>query len=1061
MPQESRRSPLTQHQVAWVHQAEADELKPARYALSSVVCRLPLDEQLLAEVVDDVALGFDAFRSSLDLEPGTTPHLVLNDGVTAEVLFHDLYEQPENTRESLASEALQTLAEQAFDMTRPPLVRVMAQRVDRNKFRISAVSHPALFGRRALFAFYRDLLIRYRRSLGETCHEPHASEGMASSTNSPVEGTPSVREWAQNFADFSPSSPSFWATAADATADTIVDENITFSAPLIEIPAELATTLESFSAKAGTSLSDVLMAAHAKAVSVASGRADIVVDVEGEDTSAWANGCGPTITTPVRIRLTPSTWMDLTRSVRDAASFAHQYRNLPQLSLRRMLDIGRLADSTFAYVETSIETDLLDTPSSVLAMAAGLQRQDADGTSYAQLPFSGVVFVEFFRNPRSRALALRVTAGEGLSVGQVQELTRLHLEVLKRLPHIDEAHKYFPTLPEPHRDLVLKQWNSDVRDYPVGFCVHELVEIQAARTPDAVAVVDAEGELTYQELNTCGNRLAHRLRTSGIGVGDIVGVCARRDASMVVSFLGVLKSGAAYLPLDPQQPRERNRHMIEDSGASVVLTNAAYAEIVPSGPWQVVPVDDSDQDPIAVPTTNLGRTSSPDDLMYVIYTSGSTGTPKGVEVPHSGVVNYLGWCAEAYASKGNGGAPVFSSVAFDMVVPNLYTPLIMGQRVCMIEESLDTAGIARRLSELAPFSFIKLTPGQLGVLSELLDPDVARQLAALLAVGADAFPLRTLHSWRRVDGETPILNEYGPTEASVGNSVHFVNGSETDELLPIGRAIPNTTMYVLDEDLKPVPIGVPGELYIGGACVVRGYRNRPELTAEKFIRNPFTNEPASRMYRTGDIGRWLPSGTLAFLGRIDDQVKIRGYRVEPAEVEAAISEHPDVSEAVVTVVGKTRETYALAGYYVGSPDLGPNALRRFLITRLPEYLVPSFLVPIQAIPLNANGKVDRKALPEAGSGRAARARQKAAATSEAGTLVRKLWQQAFAVKHVSLNDPVRAADGGIAEETQFALKLAPILGITVRDVIQAFVQARTIGELCERLATQPSGKRAT
>lgn len=1055
--------PLSEHQIAWVHHVEAREHSPTPHALSSVVCQLPLDEELLAVVVNDVVAGFDELCASLDLEPGRQPRRVVHDRVRAEINFDDLRGQPEHRRSRLIADALLADAERPFDLSRAPLARFLVHRVDDSRFHLSTVTHPALLGRRALSTFHADVVTRYRDSLDRVAHREVARRANLTPRAATAEDTDSsVREWAESFEGFSPGSADFWTTDPGDDEEHFGGELRPLRAQWVELPSNLADALLASAATAGVSISDLLLAAHVKAVGAVSGRSDVVSGVEVEDAGArGAEPFNPTTTMPVRISLAPSTWADLAARVSASVSSARRYRHLSHLRVQRLLDLGRLVDSTFVYTEVGLEACRLDEEACTPVSEPGLQVDESASASYTHIPFAGAACAEFFRGAESRRLALRITAGNELSSGQLRELTRLHVEVLRSCVRLGDEHKSFATLSQSHRDLVMRRWNSDVRRYPARWCVHEMVEQQAARTPDAVAVVDADRELTYRELNARANRLARRLRASGIGVGDVVGVQARRDSALVTSFLGVLKSGAAYLPLDPQQPVDRATYMLEDSGAQVVLTDAVYADAVPDGPWKVVRVDGPDMESAGIPDTDLGRTSTPDDLMYVIYTSGSTGLPKGVEVPHSGVVNYLCWCVEAYASKGMGGAPVFSSVAFDMVVPNLYTPLVMGQRVCMLEESLDTAGIAQRLADLAPFSFIKLTPGQLGVLGELLDPEDARRLTAMLAVGADAFPLRILRSWRRVDSRTPVINEYGPTEASVGNSVHFVDGSEQDELLPIGRAIPNTTMYVLDEDLAPVPIGVPGELYIGGACVVRGYRNRPELTAEKFIRDPFSDEPRARMYRTGDIGRWLPSGTLAFLGRVDDQVKIRGYRVEPAEVESTLTEHPGISESVVTVVGSTRETYALAGYYVGSAGLRPDSVRAFLAQRLPEYLVPSFLMPITAVPLNPNGKVDRKALPAVGSGRAARARQKAAASGATGRSIRQVWQEVFGIGQVNLEDVIADPDGGTVAETQFALRLSGILGITARDAIQAFVRARSFGELCERLAAQPSREPTT
>ncbi|GAA3411790.1 hypothetical protein GCM10018952_21900 [Streptosporangium vulgare] len=417
--------------------------------------------------------------------------------------------------------------------------------------------------------------------------------------------------------------------------------------------------------------------------------------------------------------------------------------------------------------------------------------------------------------------------------------------------------------------------------------------------------------------------------------------------------------------------------MVADSGARLVLDDAAALEAETSG----YPCDDP------------GATGTPESMAYLIYTSGSTGRPKGVMVPHRGLVNFLRWCVSAYAVGGVGGAPLFSSVAYDMVVPNIYTPLVVGQclHVAAEDTALDELGAAL---SARPYGFVKLTPGHLEVLAGQLSAEQAAGLAGVLVVGADAFPSRALAFWQGLDPAPVLLNEYGPTEASVANCVHTVTGPIGGELVPIGRPIPGTSMYVLDEAMRPLPMGVPGELYIGGECVVRGYHGRPALTAERFLPDPF-GAPGSRLYRTGDLGRLRADGEFEFLGRIDDQVKIRGFRVEPGEVEAALDELPGVEQSVVVAApwpgagaGSGADSGPGTGSGSGSGSAGPGAgavreggpggglgggsgagpgagrrlvayvvgtataaeMRAGLARSLPEYMVPSVFVPLPRDP---------------------------------------------------------------------------------------------------------------
>ncbi|MFI2790413.1 amino acid adenylation domain-containing protein [Kitasatospora sp. NPDC018614] len=699
--------------------------------------------------------------------------------------------------------------------------------------------------------------------------------------------------------------------------------------------------------------------------------------------------------------------------------------------------------------------DVLDTQ--VLIDAHGPAADLADPDTSELIPLGGTALGPTTTHPADATVLLHLIhcpstgitelqlVSTRLSPAQMRALGEVHQTVLALLPRSAEPQ----VLTRPHEKLTMATWQGPQRGWDLQTPLHRLVQEQSRRTPGRVAVQDPDQQLTFRDLDERAAQAAARLVRLGIGPGAIVAVRARRNADLLVAFIAVMKAGAAYLPLDPLAPESRTVHMLHDAKVTLVLSDATYTASTPDGPWTALEIRDlasGDPDPGA--PTELPEVTG-DDLAYVIYTSGSTGLPKGVEVPHRGLVNYLHWCVEQYIGERTGGGAVFSSVAYDMVVPNLYAPLLAGQRVLMIPEGADLFQITETLAENAPFAFLKLTPGQLDALAELLTADQAKALSGMLAVGADAFTTRTLAHWRDREPtrHARILNEYGPTEASVGNSVHTIDDTLDlgVELVPIGRPIPNTTMYVLDEDQQPVPVGVPGELYIGGACVVRGYRGRPELTAERFLADPFAADPAARMYRTGDIGRWQPGGSIEFLGRRDQQVKIRGYRVEPAEVEAALTSHPQVTEAVVTAVGSRRELLALAGYYVATTPIDSGQMRQHLATRLPDHLVPTHLIAIPAVPLNANGKVDRSALPAPGKARH-HGTGPAAVDNAIG------WQVTEALGLKQAADAASELPNTLSWTTGAALVLARTLSLPARVALNAVDRSPRLGELCVHTA---------
>ncbi|WP_188316811.1 non-ribosomal peptide synthetase [Solihabitans fulvus] len=511
------------------------------------------------------------------------------------------------------------------------------------------------------------------------------------------------------------------------------------------------------------------------------------------------------------------------------------------------------------------------------------------------------------------------------------------------------------------RTELLTAWNDTGRDWPSA-SVLDLFEAGVADHPDAVAVVAGGSRLTYRALDERANRIAHQLVAAGAGPDALVGVCLNRGLDLVPALLGVWKAGAAYVPLDPGNPAERLRHVLADSGAPVLVTESALADQVEGYQGGVVLLDRDAAAIAARPGTPPARTGDRDRLAYVIYTSGSTGTPKGVMVTQRGLANHLRWAAETLVT-GDGGAPLFSSIAFDLPATNLYAPLITGRPVHVLPHDLDLGDLGRALAEAGPFSFVKLTPGHLDLLAHQLTDDQASGLAGLILVAGEALPARTANHWLDVLGPGRLVNEYGPTEASIGSTTHPVAGPHA-ATVPLGLPLPNTTAHVLDDAGRPAALGVAGELHLGGDGVARGYLDRPALTAERFVPDPY-GTAGSRLYRTGDLARRRSDGAIEFLGRIDNQVKLRGYRIELGEIEARLGAEPEVRDAVVILREDNENAKSLVAYVVpaAGQTVDAGVLRDRLGAVLPDYMVPAAVQSIEAIPLTANGKLDHRALP--------------------------------------------------------------------------------------------------
>jgi amino acid adenylation domain-containing protein/thioester reductase-like protein len=515
------------------------------------------------------------------------------------------------------------------------------------------------------------------------------------------------------------------------------------------------------------------------------------------------------------------------------------------------------------------------------------------------------------------------------------------------------------------RVQLLLEWNATVTDSPAAQTIQELFEAQVERTPEAVAVVYEDQQLTYRELNARANQLARYLCAAGVGPDALVGLCVERSLEMIVGVLGILKAGGAYVPLDPTYPMERLRYVLADSRPVVLLTRASLCAMLPMTEIPTLCLDTQWTTVTTEPTENLLHQPLPQHLAYVIYTSGSTGNVKGVVVTHANVAHSTMARVVKYREEPSSFL-LLSSIAFDSSVAGIFGTLAQGGQLVLSAagEGLEP-GILWELIYRHKVSHLLTVPSFYRLLLEHMPVTKGPSLRSVILAG-EACGSDLLAKHRSLLPGVRFFNEYGPTEATVWSTVHEGRDWESTPTVPIGRPIANTQMYILDGDFGPVPVGVAGELYIAGVGLARGYLRRPNLTAEKFIPNPFSQEPGARMYKSGDLARYLSDGNIEYLGRLDQQVKIRGFRVELGEIEAAIQALPGVREAVVLVREDNPDDKRLVAYVVaksGTEPMDTGALRSRLAQTLPAYMVPTAIVLLDQFPLTPNGKLDRKALP--------------------------------------------------------------------------------------------------
>lgn len=628
------------------------------------------------------------------------------------------------------------------------------------------------------------------------------------------------------------------------------------------------------------------------------------------------------------------------------------------------------------------------------------------------------------------------------------------VDALERAPQTQAL--TLPIVPESERRLVIEQFNATHAAYSHEKLVHQLVEEQAQRTPAALAMTYEGESLTYAELNDRANQLARYLRSEGIVTDQLVGACFERGLEMVVGLLGILKAGAAYVPLDPNYPVERLRYMLEDAQPRVVLTQEKLKSVIPAIGVKIVVLDLqhrglTSHSPENLPAAELELTSR--SLVYVIYTSGSTGYPKGTMMSHRSMVNLIQWHGRELPLRGGERVLQFAALSFDVAFQEIFSTLGAGGTLVLLNEWIrrDARALMEFLNEQA-IERLFVPPLILQSLAEHFKTariSAPKGLKDVITAGEQLRISAEVVNFIKHLAACRLHNHYGPTETHVVTALTLTGDpGEWPEFPKIGRPISNTQMYVLDEQLQPAPIGVVGEIYIGGTGVARGYQNRPELTEQRFVTDPFSTDAQARLYKTGDLGRWSADGLLDYLGRNDDQVKIRGFRIELGEIESQLAQHEAVKEAALIAREDMRGEKRLVAYVTSRNQVAPSAeaLRTHLEAILPDHMVPTAFVTLDHLPVTPNGKLDRRSLPAPDVG-AYVSRQYEAPQGEVETALAAIWQSLLGIDRVGRNDNFFQLGGNSVSAMRLAVRVADTFAARIN--VQAIFRTPVMRQMAE------------
>ena len=1025
-----------------------------------------LDIEALERALNHIIARHEVLRTTIELVDGSPMERIAAHR-TIELPAIDLRSYIAQNRDAEARRLIDETIRHPFNLSSDRMLRVLLLRLADNEHILVLVKHHVASDGWSSEIFWREFAALYAAfSSGQPANLPELPIQYA-------DYAVWQREWLQG--DVLETQLSYWRnqlndlTTLELPTDRIRPAIQSFqgSKRTLVLPAELSEALRALSREKGATLFMTLLAAFQTLLSRYTGQEDIAVGspIAGRNRVEIEGLIGFFVNTLVLRShvLNNLTFRELLERVRRVCLGAYTHQDLPfeklvdELQPQRCLNKNPLFQVTFQlnngprrfFKLPAIDVDYLDLDSGVSKFDLSLSMADDGKEITGRLQYNTDLFNA---DTIERMSGHFQTLLEGIVAHREQRISEL------------------PLLTDSEKHQILVEWNDTKTAYPKDKCIHQLFEEQVERTPEAVAVVFENQELTYRELNTRANQLAHHLKALGVGPEVLVGICMERSLEMVVGLLGILKAGGAHVPLDPSYPQQRLAFMLDETEAAVLVTQSKLLSQLPkvkedgrptttnndqhgsgvSGPRSRMVCLDTDWEQVGRESSeNPVSTTTAENLAYVIYTSGSTGKPKGVMISHGAISNHMFWMQEALPLSESDRVLQKTPFSFDASIWEFYAPLIAGARLVMAPPRAhqDSTCLVKILAE-QQVTVLQLVPSMLRGLVEEQGLESCQSLRRVFCGGEVLpFQLRERFSGR---SKADLYNLYGPTEATIDVTCGICEHN-AGQSVSIGRPIANTQIYILVAHLQPAPIGIAGELYIAGLGLARGYLNSPELTAEKFIPNPFSDDPNTRLYRTGDLARYRSDGNIEFLGRIDNQVKIRGFRIELGEIEAMLAQYPSIQQAVAVVREDTPGDKRLVAYVVACTDSAASAseLHHFLQQKLPEYMVPTAFVFLEGLPLTPNGKLDRKALPLPDQTRPELAETYIAPRTPVEELLAQIWANVFKLDKVSIYDNFFDLGGHSLLASQVISRVRDVFQIELP--VRALFEAPTISQLALRV----------